>query len=60
MPGLKKGYFFRSCALNLGMSYEQMIIGLAENRIKPKTSHSGVRNRQQIGTSIKNPILQPT
>ncbi|MDA0895183.1 MAG: D-alanine--D-alanine ligase, partial [Proteobacteria bacterium] len=45
MPGLKKGYFFRSCALNLGMSYEQMIIGLAENRIKPKTSHSGVRNK---------------
>ena len=60
MPGLKKGYFFRSCALNLGMSYEQMIIGLAENRIKLKTSHSGVRNRQQIGTIIKNPILQPT
>lgn len=33
MPGLRKGYFFRSCTINLGLSYEQMIIKIASNRI---------------------------
>jgi len=31
MPGLRKGYFYRSCKLNLDMSYEQMILKIAEN-----------------------------
>jgi len=31
MPGLRKGYFYRSCLLNLGMSYEQMILTIANN-----------------------------
>ena len=31
MPGLGKGYFYRSCLLNLGMSYEQMILTIANN-----------------------------
>ena len=34
MPGLSKGYFFRSCAINLGISYEQMIHSIAQNRLK--------------------------
>lgn len=31
MPGLGKGYFYRSCLLNLNMSYEQMILRIASN-----------------------------
>ena len=31
MPGLRKGYFYRSCVLNLGMSYEDMIFSIADN-----------------------------
>ena len=31
MPGLRKGYFYRSCRLNLGMSYEEMILTIADN-----------------------------
>jgi len=31
MPGLRKGYFYRSCLLNLNMSYEQMILTVADN-----------------------------
>ena len=29
MPGLRKGYFYRSCVINLGMSYEDMIYSIA-------------------------------
>jgi len=29
MPGLRKGYFYRSCVLNLEMSYEEMIFSIA-------------------------------
>ena len=29
MPGLRKGYFYRSCVLNLEMSYEEMILSIA-------------------------------
>ena len=28
MPGLRKGYFYRSCVINLGMSYEDMIFSI--------------------------------
>jgi D-alanine-D-alanine ligase len=31
MPGLRRGYFYRSCLLNLGMDYEAMILKIAEN-----------------------------
>lgn len=31
MPGLSKGYFYRSCFLNQHMSYEQMILKIADN-----------------------------
>ena len=30
MPGLRKGYFYRSCVLNLDMSYEDMIFSIAK------------------------------
>ena len=29
MPGLRRGYFYRSCVINLGMSYEDMIFSIA-------------------------------
>jgi len=29
MPGLRKGYFYRSCLLNLDMNYEDMIFNIA-------------------------------
>jgi D-alanine-D-alanine ligase len=29
MPGLREGYFYRSCVLNLDMSYEEMIFSIA-------------------------------
>ena len=29
MPGLRKGYFYRSCLLNLNMTYEDMIFNIA-------------------------------
>jgi len=29
MPGLRRGYFYRSCVLNLGMNYEDMIFNIA-------------------------------
>jgi len=38
MPGLRKGYFYRSCLLNLNMSYEQMILTIADNGLSSKNS----------------------
>jgi D-alanine-D-alanine ligase len=29
MPGLRKGYFYRSCVLNLDMNYDDMIFRIA-------------------------------
>ena len=39
MPGLRKGYFYRSCLLNLNMSYEQMILSVADNGISSQRIH---------------------
>ncbi len=33
MPGLQKGYFYRSCSINLEMSYEQMITKITQNAL---------------------------
>ena len=29
MPGLRKGYFYRSCKLNLNINYDEMILNIA-------------------------------
>ena len=29
MSGLRKGYFYRSCLLNLDMNYDEMILSIA-------------------------------
>ena len=34
MPGLRKGYFYRSCSLNLNMNYDQMILRIADNGLR--------------------------
>jgi len=39
MPGLRKGYFYRSCLLNLNMSYEQMILTVADNGLSSQRIH---------------------
>ena len=31
MPGIRKGYFYRSCLLNLNMNYEEMILKITAN-----------------------------
>jgi D-alanine-D-alanine ligase len=31
MPGLRKGYFYRSCLLNLNINYEEMILKITAN-----------------------------
>ena len=33
MPGLLKGYFYRSCLINLKLSYEEMIIKITDNAL---------------------------
>jgi len=39
MPGLRKGYFYRSCLLNLNMGYEQMILTVANNGLFSQGIH---------------------
>jgi len=39
MPGHRKGYFYRSCILNLNMSYEQMILTVADNGLPSQRIH---------------------
>ena len=39
MPGLRKGYFYRSCLLNLNMNYEQMILSVADNGLSSQRIH---------------------
>lgn len=41
MPGLRKGYFYRSCLLNLGMTYEAMILTIANNGLASRTNDFG-------------------
>ena len=45
MPGLRKGYFYRACLLNLDMDYEKMILRIADNGL---THNSGKLVRSQI------------
>jgi len=36
MPGLRKGYFYRSCLLNLDMNYEDMIFSIANTGLSSR------------------------
>ena len=44
MPGLRKGYFYRSCLLNLNMGYEQMILSVADNGLSSQRIHFSIAN----------------
>jgi len=44
MPGLRKGYFYRSCLLNLNISYEQMILTVADNGLSSQRIHFSISN----------------
>jgi len=44
MPGLRKGYFYRSCLLNLNISYEQMIFTVADNGLSSQKIHFSIAN----------------
>jgi len=46
MPGLRKGYFYRSCLLNLNMSYEQMILTVAHNGLSSRRIHFRIANTE--------------
>jgi len=46
MPGLRKGYFYRSCLLNLNMNYEQMILTVADNGLSSKKIHFSIANTE--------------
>ena len=58
MPGLRKGYFYRSCYLNLNMSYEQMILTVADNGLSSRRIHSSIAktklSSRRIHFSIAN------
>jgi len=41
MPGLRKGYFYRACVLNLGMTYEDMIFTIANTGL---SSNLNIKN----------------
>ena len=53
MPGLRKGYFYRSCLLNLNMSYEQMIFTVADNGLSSQKIHFSPLNSLK-GTQQQN------
>jgi len=38
MPGLRQGYFYRSCLLNLDMSYDDMIINIANTGLSSNSN----------------------
>ena len=42
MPGLSKGYFYRSCAINLGITYDEMILLLCRNRLNSHIMSSAI------------------
>jgi len=42
MPGLRKGYFYRSCVMNLNLTYEQMILKIAKNGLTSRQLFSRI------------------
>ena len=54
MPGLRRGYFYRCCLLNLDMTYEAMILTIADNGLAtrsetPDHTESGLGGEILIG-----------
>ena len=40
MPGLRRGYFYRSCSLNLDMNYDDMILNIANTGLSSNYSYN--------------------
>jgi D-alanine-D-alanine ligase len=51
MPGLREGYFYRACSLNLGLSYEQMILKIATNGLAGSTALRSLETPAALGQS---------
>ena len=51
MPGLRKGYLYRACLFNLGMSYEQMILTIADNGLSSKNSFQPTKQLKEHRTT---------
>jgi D-alanine-D-alanine ligase-like ATP-grasp enzyme len=49
MPGLRKGYFYRGCVLNLGMTYEEMILAIADNGLVAHCRYSQAGQAERRG-----------
>lgn len=49
MPGLRKGYFYRACVLNLDMSYEEMILTIADNGLTARSRYSQAGQAERRG-----------
>ena len=60
MPGLRKGYFYRSCSLNLNISYEQMILTVADNGLSSRRIHSSIANTGLSSRRIHSSIGHQT
>lgn len=57
MPGLRKGYFYRGCLLNFGMSYEAMILTIAENGLASRIEQiDSALTCSSVETSIQKTI----
>jgi D-alanine-D-alanine ligase len=51
MPGLRKGYFYRCCLLNLDMTYEAMILTIADNGLAT-SGETPDRTKSSLGRDI--------
>ena len=60
MPGLRKGYFYRSCLINFGMSYEEMILAIAENGLSSKKAEFSSNNTLKNGKELIPKLLSAT
>jgi len=54
--GLRKGYFYRSCLLNLDMSYEQMILTVADNGLSSQRIHFQSTKQRKEPLTTERPV----
>lgn len=58
MPGLSEGYFYKSCQLNLGISYEEMIYIITNNGLISVTKNKVKSPKSQPINLKSDPLLQ--
>ncbi len=52
MPGLRRGYFYRCCLLNLDMTYEAMILTIADNGLATRSETPDHTERGLVGETL--------